>query len=866
MYNNKQAIISKKSDFLWMTLTVVSSLAIVFFVYRLWEREITCPIVYYGDGVGGLLSIKNIVNGNGFFNFPSLRAPYGEYNYNQDYILPLMIISIFSIFTKSVGALSNMFWLFTYVLTACTTYAFLRKVRCTPIIASLGAIIYNFLPYHYFRLEHFWLFGCYIIPLIGWIVIDILEGNILDNSTKIKIGKKYFNQKLLIDLIFSILIGLNGLYYSYFAVLLFVFSGIIAAIEKKKVKNLLLVFLYSVIIFAIILYFMVILGYVHDGGKALSNIASTRGVGDVHTYSLDMFLMFLPIPGHRISMFNEFTHYCYNTFGIRTENYEAALGLIMSIGLIISIFFAFLSKRKNQEFIAIRQFGILNLFIIIVASIGGLGTFVSIFISSAIRCYNRISVIIALFSIATVCLTVNYLFNKYRTRFATELFITVIIVFIGIYDQTSPMFAEYTSYDALSHEYSGPRAEADLRYKEDMEYVKNIELILGAGKNIYILPNEGQYSQDRVPFAKTKGYICGKVSNWSTSILDTQYKNSLSLIEGGDFNSFIKNISLLGFSGVIIDKNSFDTDEPYFEMIEKFIYLLNLSPYYNITGDLCFFDISDVALSICSNYTTEYIEAVRLYFANDVTTNKFVLMDLNTFYGNDISINNHIEMNTDSILYSPMIKLDKGYYQVTILGNHLDNGQIKLIIDNKEFELSNIDFSKDTISFEFYLDSIRENVVFAMLSKNNSIINNIVMQISQNGSFESYQKYTDNLEIRKELFGTVQIPLSNFYVGGSAQKDDGFIIPQNTMQYGPYIRIEPGKYKVTISGINLQNAELQLVKNGGKETIEMLNIEKNYSSISFEFTSYISVPNLEIYLSCTDGDMQIKQYTLEILN
>lgn len=111
-------------DLLWMALAAFTSLIIVFFVYKMWKRDITCPIVYYQDGVGGLLSIKNISDGNGFFHFPSLRAPYGEYNYNQDYILPLIIISIFSIFTKSVGALSNLFWLSTYFFTACTAYAF----------------------------------------------------------------------------------------------------------------------------------------------------------------------------------------------------------------------------------------------------------------------------------------------------------------------------------------------------------------------------------------------------------------------------------------------------------------------------------------------------------------------------------------------------------------------------------------------------------------------------------------------------------------------------------------------------------------------------------------------------------------------
>lgn len=855
-----------------MSMTVLLCLLTVFFVYKLWNRDITCPIVYYEDGVGGLLSIKNIRDGNGFFHFPSLRAPYGEYNYYQDYILPLIIINFFSLFTKSVGALSNLFWLFTYVLTACTAYGFLRRMHCQPIIALTGATIYNFLPYHYFRIEHFWLFGCYIIPLIGWIVIDILENNPSKKSINIKIGHIYLNRTLLLDLLFAILIGLNGLYYSYFAVLLFGFSGIITSIETKKIKPFLASVFYSIVTFSIVVYYMVLAGYLHDGGAALANIANTRGIADVHTYSLDIFLMFLPIPGHRINMLSSFTQQCYEMFSIHTENYQAALGLIMSLGLIISIVYMFISKRNSKNLILVKQMGILNVFIILVACIGGFGTFVSLFISSAIRCYNRASVIIALFSITTICLIANYLFDRYRFPPAAKSLLCAALCIFSIFDQTSPHFAEYSKYDSLKLSYSGNRDELDQRYKEDMEFIKNVELQIGKGKNIYFLPNEVQYNPNRIPFAKTKGYICSKTSNlnWSATILDKQYSNALSLIENNDLNTFIKCIALLDFSGIVIDKNSYYEDSLFYDKINYFVDNLNLQPYFNIGEDLCFFNISDVVSAIRQNYSSDYIDGFKNYICN-ITPNKFIPIDLNSFLINGTShSSSSLELNAGDVSYGSYIELEAGKkYQLTILGSQLENLTLNLTGGQQDqtINISKRELTTDALTFEFEIDNPTRNVGIELSTPlRGAIINELVLQILEANSFTPYHTYADNMQYRQLLPDTQKIPLSCFYINGMPQNNNSFVIPKNSMQYGPYIQVEPGKYRITIKGENMQNAELQLITNLGQTILEMNDITKNSGEISFGFTTFTSISNLEVYLSNTEEDMLITEYTLKTLN
>lgn len=859
-------------DVMWMALTSLLSLLIVFFVYKLWERDITCPIVYYEDGVGGLLSIKNIRDGNGFFHFPSLRAPYGEYNYYQDYILPLIIIRFFSVFTKSVGALSNLFWLSTYILTACTGYGFLRRMRCRPVIALMGAIVYNFLPYHYFRIEHFWLFGCYVIPLIGWVVVDILENKSSEKEYRQKIGCITVNKVFLLDLVFSILIGLNGLYYSYFAVLLFVFSGILASIENKKIKPLFNSVLCAVANFSIVLYYMVFCGYFHDGGAALAHISNTRGIGDVHTYSLDLFLMFLPIPGHRIDSLSRFTQQCYEIFNIHTENYQAALGVIMSLGLIVSIVYTFLSKRKNSNFVSVKQMGILNVFIILVACIGGFGTFVSLFVSSAIRCYNRTSVIIALFSITSICLIVNYFYDRYQISGVVKVIFCIAICIIGVFDQTSPCFAEYSKYDALKFSYSGNRDELEQRYKEDMEFIKNVELRIGKGKNIYFLPNEVQYNPDKIPFAKTKGYICSKTTNlnWSATILDKQYSEALSVIENNGFGTFIQCIALLDFSGVIIDKNSYYEDSVYYEKINYFTDRLNVQPYFNMGGDLCFFDISHVASAVRKNYSPEYIEGFQNYISGGVSPNNFIPIDLDFFLINGSPCPKAgVELYAGDVLRGSFKELEGGKkYQVTIVGSQLENLTAN-IVDGQEDQKVNIENqerTEETFTFEFQTDGTANDIdVELTVSINGAKLEKAVMQITETDPFVPYEEYKADLQYKQLLLDTHEIPLSSFYINGIPQGNKRFTIPQNTMQYGPYIEVEPGKYKITIEGENLHNADLQLVTSGGKTVLETDKMNRKFGQISFEFTTFKVISNLEVYLSNAEENMIITKYMLETL-
>ena len=165
----------KVKEGLSLLIDAIVTFLAVFIVFRIWERDIYVPISYQNDGLGAVATIKGIIEGNWIWDRPYWSAPYGETTYLVDYILPAIIVKVITLFSKNAALVDNIFWLFTYLLTMITTYGLLRKLKVRYSLAIFGSVIYNFLPYHYFRIEHFWLCGCYVIPLAMWIILEGMD-------------------------------------------------------------------------------------------------------------------------------------------------------------------------------------------------------------------------------------------------------------------------------------------------------------------------------------------------------------------------------------------------------------------------------------------------------------------------------------------------------------------------------------------------------------------------------------------------------------------------------------------------------------------------------------------------------------------
>src|SRR5260370_590201 len=140
--------------------------------------------------------------------------------------------------------------------------------------------------------------------------------------------------------------------------------------------------------------------YILEHGR--NRVAVGRAPMLTEFYGLKVVQLLLPITGHRLRLFASFKDK-YNASGfLINENDLSSLGIFASIGFLCLI--ARLLYRRNSESQSpwLDCLSILNIFAILLATIGGFGSVFGISVSSWIRCYNRMSVFIGLFSLVAV--------------------------------------------------------------------------------------------------------------------------------------------------------------------------------------------------------------------------------------------------------------------------------------------------------------------------------------------------------------------------------------------------------------------------------------------------------------------------------
>lgn len=838
------------------------SLLFLFFTYRLWERDFHVPIVYNGgDGAGALLTIKAAIEGKGFFDFDIFCAPFGEKLYSQDYFFPYLIVKFVTLFTSDVGVAANLFWISTYILTAVSMYIFLKKLGCTWITIILGSTLYNFLPYHYFRLEHFWLMGCYIVPLVGYMVIEMLEEQSETVSTRQK------RKEWLMRFAFALIIGLNGLYYSVFSIMVLTIT-LFYSVFYKRSYQVIKKYLTDCIGIVLPIFILYAIPLALLGTNELSNIAGERNISHINIFGLNLILLFLPIPGHRISAFSDFTEYCYEQMNINAENFTESLGIVMSVGLIVAVLFAFKKSCDEKWKERIRDFGIIILIIFIVATIGGLDNFIAIFLSASIRCYNRLSIFIALFAIGTVCLLLDKVGGFFKERKIYYLFggICAIVTIIGVLDVTSPNFSKYETYDISKREYICDYSSIKEEYNNDIDFFEKINTALDEEKMLFIAPYNGDITKlgQKGYFHRSKIYILQPEIRTSVTLFDEEYARWWIRVMRDDIETQISLMSVLGYSGILIDENSFSNEsaiDDYIESISK--YVDTNSGITSANGNLRFYSIKEWKKDFLDQYSDEELTKWK----EDIYLNihsEYSSVNLDDLYG--MNENNIVEAG--NIQYGPYYSLDAGNYQIVLYGANLSNTEVKVTADAGKYQIpiTNLQVSEDSIQYEFSIDEMRDDIEFIAESNQDFQIYKYYYAKKVSEDFELW----NILRIKKELceeFGLgsyeQEIPLKSFMIKGEGKiTRTGIILYSDSIQYGPYLYLEPGNYQISVNGEGLNDIAFRVTAEGGEKVLKSHVMEQNDAELIYEFNLYEPTDDVEFLIESGNGDVYINEYVL----
>jgi phosphoglycerol transferase len=583
-------------EILYCLLAVFISLSEVYYFLGLKSVDLSVPFRYSGDSLSTLTAIQNFITGNGRYLYPNMGAPgvFTLVNWPDSSNIHYFGMWILSLFIKEPGFLLNIFYYLTYAFVSASATISLRLLKINPLTSIFGGVLYSLLPYHFFRgAEHIFLSTYAIVPLVCVLILWIINGEICFNRFSKNI-LSVLNFKINISILIAIFMGLDNSYYIFFSCLGILFAIIWNFLEEKNIRK---TFSSSIILLIIIISTLInlipyMMTTILNGNESM--LTGTRSVHDVEAYSLKFSQLILPVVNHRFHALSKIrSFYEGNISFFPNESFGSSLGLFISAGLIASFFIGMMRCRnagkKRPIEVSIQHSAVLNVFMIILGSTGGIASLIA-FIIPSIRAYNRLSIFIAFYSLFIVVYYLDSFFTKNKLRNIAKVSILAIIGLLSSFDMVS-----------ASNAVNGKEIEE--QYYTNKEFIKRIEAVTPAGSMVFQLPflknkksEKYNIASQQYPFIHSKSLKWSFRPNQGTEIEKWQNKAAKMPVE-----NMLKYLAGIGFKGLYIDTFGYDYDE-YIEIRNSIADISGTEPITSNDGRMVYF------------YLGEYFEDLKKTF------------------------------------------------------------------------------------------------------------------------------------------------------------------------------------------------------------------------------------------------------------
>lgn len=492
--------------------------------------------MYWGDSLFLSMIIKSIITSGWYFTNPSIGVPGGYFLADFPILenFQCAVIKLFSLCSSNWALIYNLFFLLGFpLITLSALFVFQRIGICYPF-ALTASLLFSFLPFRLLRAEmHLFLTSYYLIPLAVWLATIVHQNICCFKEAKSRIFYA----------ITCILLGLHGIYYTYFSMFFILISGIISSYNKTTWKPLKHASVFLLLIGTSTLCNS-LPTIIHQFSHGANPEPVKRPPYDTEVFGLKIVQLLLPVDNDRLfsKWKNEYNHHAFFV----NENTTSTLGLIGSLGF-LSLLGNILLKRKESHFNpTLETFTHLNFSALLLATIGGFSSFISYFLFPGIRCYNRISVFIAFFSLAAFFLLLQKRIHNPKLLWGWSLFLLA----VGLFTQSS-------NHNALP-----PKMAATIReYKNDEVFIQKIEQLLPPGSKIFQLPYlsfpEGS-SHRMTSYDHFKGPLHSHFLQWSFGAVKGRatdlWQRKVSSLEAPEM---IKELIKKGFTGLYIDRNGY---------------------------------------------------------------------------------------------------------------------------------------------------------------------------------------------------------------------------------------------------------------------------------------------------------------------
>ncbi|HEY2961259.1 MAG TPA: hypothetical protein VGJ37_02515 [Pyrinomonadaceae bacterium] len=552
---------------------------------QIWRADLRIPFYYSGDSIFYAMSTKGIIENGWYWQNPAIGAP-GDL---QMYEFPtfdnavVVFLKLISVFTHNPFVVMNLFYLLSFPLITVAALYVLQHFNLSYVPALFGSLLYAFLPYHFMRNQHHLILNAYYVVPLAILVMLWLTTEVLAPRTR----------KFIISVLICILLGCSGVYYPFFFCFLLLVAGAIGALKFKRLQPLVMALVFTGITTVTVVINLspsIIYQYKHGHAGAMLRVPR-----EAETYGLKISQLLLPITVHRIHFLDRVKRF-HNANSIVSENDAASLGIVGSIGFLGLL--AQLLYRKELVSTGrglFHDLSALNIFSVLLAVIGGFGLLFSLYISSGIRCYNRISVYIAFFSLMAVAIGLESVHRKTRTTKGRSILYSLIAMalIIGFLDQTSPWYVPY---------YAPNKAD----FVSDQQFVDRLEASVPAGSMIFQLPHiqfpETPAINKMVDYDLFRGYVHSKNLRWSYgTIKNREIDRAQQRVASLPPEKLVEELVFGGFSGLYVDRFGYEDNAAALEA--ELSKVLQAKPLVSPNGRLLFFNLGDYGRSLREKYS-----------------------------------------------------------------------------------------------------------------------------------------------------------------------------------------------------------------------------------------------------------------------
>ena len=579
------------ASFLLMILII---LGMMYHLMDLGDMKLNIPMQYLGgDDMGVIVNAKMMVEQGWNMTSDRLGAPYSvqyyDFTSSMMHNAGLVIMKIFALITRDAAATMNLSYLSIFFIAGIISYFVMRNLKVNCWVNALASSVFALSPYMLYRnIGHIVLTECYFVPLSILLCLWIYE-----RDDVLVPDKNFFKRKInYVALLFTFLIANNGIaYYPFFTCFIFMVTAVSKLVKTGKIKE----GLRGVIATVMVCFFVVLSilpGKIYTMTHGTNAAAIDRaGFEQAELYGMKISQLFMPVNGHRIydkyiDIYNE------NAFLVN-ENSTAYLGIIGMIGFIILMICLF-TKKDSALNKRLGYLSELNITMVLMGTIGGIGAMFSFFISPMLRGYNRISIFIEYACILAVALLADKLVNVLKARINNKkekkvkynilLYgMTVVFGCICVFSIWEGCPALVTpAYDTIEAEYTS-----------DKEFVEAIEDELAPGSMIYQLPYhkypEDGPVNDMADYHLYIGYLHSNTLKWSYGSIkgreEDEWNESVSEMKYEDMVSYLKE---QGFAGIYVERRAY-TEEELTELENTLEAITGSKPLESNNNNLSFF-------------------------------------------------------------------------------------------------------------------------------------------------------------------------------------------------------------------------------------------------------------------------------------